>query len=748
MRPKENNNFSNTSSIDSYTVSYATNGIPKFITGNVSDTKVTNEESAFSALGNIKELNITNSHEEFELDSIQTVEDSTYYKFQQFYNGLEVYQQNAILAVDKDGNVTSFSGYYVPDITLLTTEELSEEEMKTTIENQTSEETEIPFIEKKIYVSEENIATVVYDAIVITENIAEEWLIDASNGDIIIKVNLGSEALYEYTGNDINDIQYTINIDEVHYEAFNEPRYNFVDPARNIIISDCSNLDPTASTFVSFLLNNDLISTPFTASMQDGVLFSIYEDTLKNAVTTMAHYEIIYDYYKNILNRDSYDNQGSPIYVCINVSDKMFSSQGWSNAAWVRSPFNRMIIGDYNGTSLSLSLDILGHEFTHGVISQTAKFAKTPKDLNKANESGALDEGYADIFGAIIEGKNWITGDANNLSASLIRDLSDPEAYGYPARKNSENYYPDGYFNGRTLEQFLEDNQFETLQDYDSGGIHRNSTVVGYAAYLMYHNNAFNDMEEMAKVWYQSLFLLSSYSDFEDCALAVIEVAKQMGLTSDKIQIIHDAFVQTNMLEEDKYTIKGSVKSGETYLENVTIEVYDKETNTLIDTYNSAEDGTFQFELERGIYSLKFQKDSFEEKTVDVILNGNTTLNIQLAFSIDDQNNLCTTGNCHTFTIYTYVMDGNCFVEKPESFLVDDGLVVDLNVVSEGLNLTFNGTEASINVGGMTIPINYYYRGTKTKYDWSAPVTEDIEIELALNIDVDFLNAMSGCEKS
>ena len=71
------------------------------------------------------------------------------------------------------------------------------------------------------------------------------------------------------------------------------------------------------------------------------------------------------------------------------------------------------------------------------------------------------------------------------------------------------------------------------------------------------------------------LFLTSTtrYSNFEDCALAVLNAAKNMNLKEDSLFLIRDAFYKTNMLESKKYLLKGKITSGSSLLENVKIEV-------------------------------------------------------------------------------------------------------------------------------------------------------------------------------
>jgi Zn-dependent metalloprotease len=65
----------------------------------------------------------------------------------------------------------------------------------------------------------------------------------------------------------------------------------------------------------------------------------------------------------------------------------------------------------------SATLDIAGHEFTHGVVRFSA-------NLNTFGESGALIESFCDIFGTMIEdfsrgSNNWTIGE----DASTIRDM-------------------------------------------------------------------------------------------------------------------------------------------------------------------------------------------------------------------------------------------------------------------------------------------------------------------------------------
>lgn len=102
---------------------------------------------------------------------------------------------------------------------------------------------------------------------------------------------------------------------------------------------------------------------------------------------------IVYDYWKNIHNRLSYDNKNSAIKSYVHYGP------AYDNAFWNGSS---MTYGDGSGTAVNsgfrplVSLDVCGHEIGHGVCTFTA-------DLVYESESGAMNEGFSDIWAAAVE---------------------------------------------------------------------------------------------------------------------------------------------------------------------------------------------------------------------------------------------------------------------------------------------------------------------------------------------------------
>jgi len=106
-----------------------------------------------------------------------------------------------------------------------------------------------------------------------------------------------------------------------------------------------------------------------------------------------AHYGIAmtWDYYKNTHNRLGIANDGKGTYARVHYGSN------YDNAFWSDSCFC-MTFGDGDGSTDGplVSLDIAGHEMTHGVTSRTANLAYR-------GESGGLNEATSDIFGTMVE---------------------------------------------------------------------------------------------------------------------------------------------------------------------------------------------------------------------------------------------------------------------------------------------------------------------------------------------------------
>lgn len=180
-----------------------------------------------------------------------------------------------------------------------------------------------------------------------------------------------------------------------------------------------------------------------------------------------AHWgaETVYDYWFNVHNRNSINGNGMTIESYVHWGFNEF------NAQWVADN-NCIRYGDgVSGTNPLTSLDICAHEFGHGIDQYTGNLAYE-------RESGALDEGFSDIWGACVEAwatpnkQRWLMGE--DVLGGPIRNMANPNAFGQPDTYLGTNWYstvgctPTGGIGGN-----------------DYCGVHTNSGVLNFWFYLL-----------------------------------------------------------------------------------------------------------------------------------------------------------------------------------------------------------------------------------------------------------------------
>ncbi|EPD63968.1 M4 family metallopeptidase [Streptomyces sp. HGB0020] len=129
-----------------------------------------------------------------------------------------------------------------------------------------------------------------------------------------------------------------------------------------------------------------------------------------------------WDFYKNTFGRSGIKNDGAAAY------SRVHYSSGYVNAFWDDSCFC-MTYGDGSGNTHALtSLDVAGHEMSHGVTSNTA-------GLNYTGESGGLNEATSDIFGTGVE---FYANNSSDVGDYLIGEKIDINGDGSPLRYMDE----------------------------------------------------------------------------------------------------------------------------------------------------------------------------------------------------------------------------------------------------------------------------------------------------------------------
>ena len=115
-----------------------------------------------------------------------------------------------------------------------------------------------------------------------------------------------------------------------------------------------------------------------------------YNNTNRDNAALDAHWGAMmtYDYFKNIHNRDSYNNKGATIKQYVHYGNNSVFA-GWNGSV--------MFYGDGNTTTGPMvCLDVVAHEIGHAVKDHSAK-------LKNFGEPGAINESLSDIWGACVE---------------------------------------------------------------------------------------------------------------------------------------------------------------------------------------------------------------------------------------------------------------------------------------------------------------------------------------------------------
>jgi bacillolysin len=231
-----------------------------------------------------------------------------------------------------------------------------------------------------------------------------------------------------------------------------------------------------------------------------------------------AHWgsEMTYDYYMNIHGRNSIDGNGFTLVNFIHYD------VNYSNAFWNGQ---EMTYGDGGGGTFNeplTTIDIAGHEVTHGLTNFTA-------NLVYQDEPGGLNESFSDIFGVTIDnfGRGttgtplWRMGEECTTSGNGIRLMSNPGAMGDPDTYLGTNWIAAG--------------------GPDYGGVHSNSGVQNFWYYLMCEGgsgtndnaDAYNvtgiGMASAADIAFRNLTVyLGANSQFADARFYAIQSAQDL----------------------------------------------------------------------------------------------------------------------------------------------------------------------------------------------------------------------------
>jgi Zn-dependent metalloprotease len=238
-----------------------------------------------------------------------------------------------------------------------------------------------------------------------------------------------------------------------------------------------------------------------------------------------------YDFFWKVLQRNSIDNAGLALAGLVHYGVK------YNNAFWDGD--GHMMFGDGDGqlfTGFTKSLDVIGHELTHGVTQYTA-------NLTYSGQSGALNESISDAFGSMVKQyalkqraaqADWLIG-AEIVGPQLKGALRSLKA---PGTANTYDRQPANM-----------DNYLRTSED--NGGVHTNSGIPNRAFYLAAIALGGNSWDKAGPIWYAALrdSQVRTNSSFRTFARATVRQAGELyGAASAEVAAVRTAWQEVKVI--------------------------------------------------------------------------------------------------------------------------------------------------------------------------------------------------------
>jgi Zn-dependent metalloprotease len=251
-----------------------------------------------------------------------------------------------------------------------------------------------------------------------------------------------------------------------------------------------------------------------------------------------------YDTNKNVLGWQSLDGNNTATYIAAHV-DRSYDNAFYDDSC------KCMYIGDGDSFFSLGSIDVIGHEMSHGVTASTS-------DLIYAGESGGLNESNSDIGGEMVEayaraggtgvvvpptGNDWMMGKEISRSGEPLRwmykpskDGGSPDAWS-ASLKNIDVHYSSGP-NNRMFYFLSQGSNATPTSDY-------------YSKYLVKTPAAMTGIgnDKAYRIWFKALTTkFTSATNYADARSKMLTAAQELyGAGSKELIAVQRAYAAINV---------------------------------------------------------------------------------------------------------------------------------------------------------------------------------------------------------
>ena len=514
---------------------YGEEGYVTFLQGRFYDGKVEDYEQAVAALQGVAGLIGLGAGSEFFCVSGSRDDDGyTYYTFQQRYGDVTVMYATLRVVIDPDGYTAGLSNSFVPNLGIAPSAENIGKEQAEEIVRQQFPDFQLKYYTDQTHKVAVTIGDVSYRAWVVYTNnpntTAGDWGMEyfehfvAVDGTYLYRLPVAS---FETTNTDAFQPRKYFDGLERELVSFEVTRYDNTTETVTVPISR----NPNTGLYYLMDAERSIAVGDFYGVVYKGSMdFVCSEDPYiwrNSDILAYDRYIKAYDFYAE-LGVYSVDGSGLPIMVCVGYCDSNGSPV--DNAGYCGVMYGWAVFGASDVNYFSEAMDVVGHEFTHGVTNCSAV------GNYYANTSGAINEAYSDIMGNLCEMMNGYTSDTRWLvgenSGNALRSMSSPMDYYQPVRV------------GGTYYQQPADKP--SPNENDLGGVHQNSSLLSQMAYILYE--AGMTMEQQRSLWLTSIELLTPTVGYEEIYAALMMSMDINGFDAAYKDVLTQAFKNANMI--------------------------------------------------------------------------------------------------------------------------------------------------------------------------------------------------------
>ncbi len=437
---------------------------------------------------------IENPREEFVVASEKSDDfGKIHLKLNQVWKQIPVWGAQIGVHLNSDGSIYYINGGYYPSPDIEVKHSLTEEQgVNSAVQHYTDlggSPVKSSDAELMIYPVDGKEFKVAWHITIQGENIMDGWeyFVDANTGEILYRITtIRYDGPVEGSGTDSHGSVRTLHL----YQMGSE--YYLIDATKPMFSPPVDDLNGVIGTY------------DFGHTTESFSLITSTSTTVGDVAAVDLHYVFseIYDFYYEIVERNSWNNSGITIRPCCHFAEN------YNNAFWAGAENNIFVFGDGDGEHFSVltgGFDVCCHEFQHAVTEGSA-------NLIYHNQPGALNEAYSDIAASVFD-PDWEIGEdiyTPSISGDALRYMDNPTRADLPAHMRDFRYLPD-------------------TEEGDWGGVHINMSIPSLAFVNMVDDDPHFSRDDAFKVWYRALAVyLTNSSDFADGRDGVLRAAEDI----------------------------------------------------------------------------------------------------------------------------------------------------------------------------------------------------------------------------